>query len=230
MLAPGVVAFAATAAAAGGAAQAETQAAAPPKAPQPLRVSFKRHNVLSGGLVPVNGRLLTGERGRKVLVQASSGHGWHTVARTRTRANGVFRTAFRPRDLGRLQLRVRLVGPPAGIETVAGIGVPIPSAHTASRRVHGAVTVYRESQASWYGPGLLGGRTACGGTLDSSTLGVANRSLPCGTRVTFHYRGHTVTARVIDRGPFAAGRDWDLTPAVKQRLGFPSTGTVWATA
>ena len=97
-------------------------------------------------------------------------------------------------------------------------------------RVNGAVVVYRASQASWYGPGLYGGRTACGGTLNATTLGVANRTLPCGTRVTFRYNGRSVTARVIDRGPFVSGREWDLTPAVKARLGFPSTGTVWATA
>jgi rare lipoprotein A (peptidoglycan hydrolase) len=34
---------------------------------------------------------------------------------------------------------------------------------------------------------------------------------------------------VVDRGPYVAGRDWDLTPAVKARLHFPSTGTVWST-
>jgi rare lipoprotein A (peptidoglycan hydrolase) len=34
---------------------------------------------------------------------------------------------------------------------------------------------------------------------------------------------------VIDRGPYVGGRDWDLTGATKTRLGFPSTGTVWAT-
>jgi rare lipoprotein A len=91
------------------------------------------------------------------------------------------------------------------------------------------VTVYRASVASWYGPGFIGGRTACGGTLGAGTLGVANKTLPCGTHVTFHYHGHTVTARVVDRGPYVGGREWDLTPAVKARLHFPSTGTVWST-
>ncbi len=225
MLAPGALAFAATA---GGTANADLHKATQPPAlqphaPQPLRASFKRHNVLSGGVVPVKGQLLTHERGRKVLVQMSSGHGWHTVARTRTVRNGAFRTAFRPRSLGRLKLRVRLVGASA---TAAAQG----SAHTSTKRQHGAVTVYRASAASWYGPGFYGGRTACGGTLNATTLGVANRTLPCGTHVTFHYGRHTVTATVIDRGPYASGRDWDLTPATKARLGFPSTGTVWATA
>ena len=88
------------------------------------------------------------------------------------------------------------------------------------------VRVYRPTSASWYGPGLLGGRTACGGTLNATTLGVANRSLPCGTKVTFHYRGRTVTAKVIDRGPFAGGREFDLTAATRQALHFPDVGTV----
>ena len=155
-------------------------------------------------------------------MQAASGHGWHTVARTKTGANGVFHAAFRPHGLGKLKLRVRLVGPVASSATN--------SIHASAKRQRGIVRVYRSSAASWYGPGLLGGRTACGGTLNSTTLGVANRTLPCGTKVTFHYHGRTVTAKVIDRGPFAAGREWDLTPATKAKLGFPSTGSVWSTA
>ncbi len=225
MLAPGALVFAA---AAGGTPSTDlhtaTQPRAPkPNAPQPLRASFKRHNVLSGDVVPVKGELLTRERGRKVLVQMSSGHGWHTVARTHTVRKGAFRTKFRPRSLGRLKLRVRLVGPFAA-SAAQGSG------RTSTKRQHGAVTVYRASAASWYGPGFYGGRTACGRTLNATTLGVANRTLPCGTHVTFHYGRHTVTATVIDRGPYASGRNWDLTPATKARLGFPSTGTVWATA
>ena len=61
-------------------------------------------------------------------------------------------------------------------------------------------------------------------------MGVANRWLPCGTKVTFRYHGRTVNTRVIDRGPFAHGRDWDLTPALKRKLRFGSTGTVHTTS
>ena len=94
----------------------------------------------------------------------------------------------------------------------------------------GAVYVYRATFASWYGPGFMGNRTACGQRLTGSIMGVAHKTLPCGTRVTFHLRGRTVTARVIDRGPFAHGRDWDLTPALKRKLRFGSTGTVHTTS
>ena len=65
--------------------------------------------------------------------------------------------------------------------------------------------------------------------LTPGKLGVANKTLPCGTRVTFHYHGHTARARVIDRGPYVYGREWDLTSAVKARLHFGSTGVVWST-
>ena len=64
------------------------------------------------------------------------------------------------------------------------------------------------------------------GGLTAETVGVAHRTLPCGTVVTFRYNGRTVTTRVIDRGPYVGAREFDLTQATKQRLGFGSTGTV----
>ena len=70
---------------------------------------------------------------------------------------------------------------------------------------------------------------ACGGELTSSTLGVANKTLPCGTLVTLHYGGRTIRVPVIDRGPYVAGREFDLTEATKRALGFGDTGDVWST-
>jgi rare lipoprotein A len=78
-------------------------------------------------------------------------------------------------------------------------------------------------------PGLYGGHLACGGTLSAGTLGVAHKSLPCGTKVTLHYHGRTVRVPVVDRGPYVGGREFDLTAATKQKLGFGSTGTVLST-
>jgi rare lipoprotein A (peptidoglycan hydrolase) len=80
--------------------------------------------------------------------------------------------------------------------------------------------------ATWYGPGFYGNRTACGKTLTPDMLGVANRSLPCGSKVTLRYRGRSVTVPVIDRGPYAGDREYDLTAATKARLRFPDTGTL----
>lgn len=72
--------------------------------------------------------------------------------------------------------------------------------------------------ASWYGPGFYGNETACGETLTKQTVGVAHRTLPCGTKVTFFANGNWATAQVIDRGPFVNGVAWDLTSALAEDL------------
>lgn len=82
------------------------------------------------------------------------------------------------------------------------------------------------ANATWYGPGFYGATTACGMTLTTRTLGVAHRTLPCGTKVTFRHRGRSLVTRVIDRGPFTSGIEWDLTNAARLRLGFDGTGPV----
>ena len=87
----------------------------------------------------------------------------------------------------------------------------------------GSWTVYKK--ATWYGPGFWGKSTACGMTLTTTTLGVAHRKLPCGTQVTFSYAGRSVTATVIDRGPFRKGYAWDLTKKTAKRVGFLAVGS-----
>jgi rare lipoprotein A len=173
-----------------------------------------RH-VKAGGRVRVRGRLKPGLGGRRVRLQLRSQGRWRTVDRTRTGRGGRFRGSWRARRAGSFRLRVRF----GGDHRNAAV----------SRTLRGRVFVYRAAAASWYGPGFYGGRTACGGTLTASVKGVANKTLPCGTRVRFRYRGRSVVARVIDRGPFSGGREWDLAPATKRALGFGSTGTVWST-
>jgi rare lipoprotein A len=79
------------------------------------------------------------------------------------------------------------------------------------------------AKATWYGPGLYGNRLACGGRLGHSTLGVAHKSLPCGTPVALKYHGRTVVVPVIDRGPYARGVSYDLTEATARRLGMTQT-------
>jgi rare lipoprotein A (peptidoglycan hydrolase) len=85
---------------------------------------------------------------------------------------------------------------------------------------------FRSAGASWYGPGLWGNKTACGQTLRPRTLGVAHRSLPCGTAVKFVYQGRALVTQVIDRGPYAKGRAWDLTAAASEALGLEGVGMV----
>jgi rare lipoprotein A (peptidoglycan hydrolase) len=70
--------------------------------------------------------------------------------------------------------------------------------------------------ASWYV--AAGGPIACGG--NSYALGVANKTLPCGTRLEVCYTS-CVQAVVFDRGPYIEGRDLDLSGAVKNAIGFP---------
>jgi hypothetical protein len=57
---------------------------------------------------------------------------------------------------------------------------------------------------TWYGPGFYGNRTACGVRYTRKVVGVAHRTLPCGTLVEFKWHGITTVAPVIDRGPFAS--------------------------
>ena len=96
----------------------------------------------------------------------------------------------------------------------------------AVKRYLGHLRSYRLAGASWYGGG---GSLACGGELTSSTMGVANKTLPCGTLVRLRYGGHEVSVPVVDRGPYVAGREFDLTEATKRALGFEGVGEVWST-
>lgn len=90
-----------------------------------------------------------------------------------------------------------------------------------------AYSTWRVGGASWYGgPSLWGAKTACGATLSPNTLGVAHKTLPCGTAVKFRYHGHVLVTRVIDRGPYVHGRAWDFTAAASEALGFEGVGRV----
>ena len=83
---------------------------------------------------------------------------------------------------------------------------------------------WRQSIASVYydyGHGL-----ACGGVLRPDQLGVAHKTAPCGTLITFRYGGRAIRVPVIDRGPYIAGREWDFTGATAAALGFPGLGAV----
>ena len=182
-----------------------------PSAPVSVRVhstvrAKADHSAVAGGSVPIEGRVKPGNAGRLVKVKV----GGHTL-RTRTDGRGRFHAVWHPASTGRYGVHVLALGDKVASGSSDGAG---------------RVTVFRHAVASWYGPGFYGGRTACGQTLEPGTLGVANKTLPCGTKVTLRYHGHQATVPVIDRGPYVAGRDYDLTAATKSRLGFGSTGTL----
>jgi rare lipoprotein A len=82
------------------------------------------------------------------------------------------------------------------------------------------------SIASFYGAPLFGNGVACGGILHPWTLGVANKTLPCGTKVVFEYGSRAIEVKVIDRGPYITGREWDLTAATAVALHFPGLGPI----
>jgi rare lipoprotein A (peptidoglycan hydrolase) len=67
---------------------------------------------------------------------------------------------------------------------------------------------------------------ACGGVLRVPQLGVANKTLPCGTAVIFRYGARAIRIPVIDRGPYVQGREWDLTGAAAEALHFPGLGAI----
>ncbi len=90
-----------------------------------------------------------------------------------------------------------------------------------------AFSALRTSGATWYGPGLYGRQTACGQILRPGTIGVAHRSLPCGTAVKFVFHGHSIVTRVIDRGPYTTGNAWDLTNGAREALGFNGSGQIF---
>jgi rare lipoprotein A (peptidoglycan hydrolase) len=74
----------------------------------------------------------------------------------------------------------------------------------------------------WYGYGFYNNRTACGQRLTRTIVGVAHRTLPCGTRITIRWQGRTLKTRVIDRGPYGwpeSVMPFDLTAGAAKALG-----------
>ncbi len=81
-------------------------------------------------------------------------------------------------------------------------------------------------EASWYGPGFYGNRTANGEVFRPGTMTAAHRTLPFGTRVrvTNLWNGRKAVVRINDRGPFAGDRVIDLAHGAASELGLTSSG------
>lgn len=163
-------------------------------------------NAKVGQKVAIRGHVSPAGTSRKVTVKVG-GDKLHT----RTDKSGDFKAKWNAHNAGTYKVRVRAAGNliAAGSKTKAG-----------------TVSVFRPAGASYYGPGLYGNGVACGGTLTPTTMGVANKTLPCGTKLTIRYHGREVTTKVIDRGPYVAGREFDLTEATRNKLGFGGVGTI----
>lgn len=178
-----------------------------------IGVRHRKLNVRAGKRTAVVGTVAPGVPGITVSLQVQRGR-WKPIDRDRTDAAGRYKLRERLRRTGSAKVRVRVAGGP---------GV------APGRRRLGRLNVYRYAYASWYGPGLYGNRLGCGGTLNPGTLGVAHQTLRCGTKVTLRRGNRSIRVPVIDRGPYVGGREYDLTAATAQRLGFYGHGPILVT-
>jgi rare lipoprotein A len=193
-------------------AHAATQVTAPTATIARVGVDKRRLNIRAGQRVTVRGTVQPGVAGLAAYLQVKRGHRWRTLDWDRTATGGRYV----------LHERVRLaMSAPARVVLRWG-------AAKRKERV-GRLNSFRAAYASWYGPGLFGNRLGCGGTLTYSRLGVAHKSLPCGTKVVLRHGKRAVRVKVIDRGPYVAGREYDLTQATARRLGFHGHGPILST-
>jgi rare lipoprotein A (peptidoglycan hydrolase) len=173
-----------------------------------VAVKKKRMHIRAGHRAEVAGTVEPRTAGVVASLQIRRRGKWRTIDRDRTSPSGWY--ALRDRLRRPQSVRARVV--------VSGVG-----------RSLGRLNVYRSANASWYGPGLYGNHLGCGGRLAPGRLGVAHKSLPCGSRLTLRHGVRTVRVRVIDRGPYVSGREFDLTEATARRLRFRGHGPILTT-
>jgi len=131
-----------------------------------------------------------------------------------------------PMQLGAplVDARVAAVEPAAPLEAAESRIAMLPASPSEPEPAPAAAPAWRAETAvlaSWYGPGFWENRTACGQILTPALLGVAHRTLPCGTLVTLRHGGATLTMPVVDNGPHVPGREFDLTHRARVALGCP---------
>jgi rare lipoprotein A (peptidoglycan hydrolase) len=140
----------------------------------------------------------------------------------------------RVRDIARGEVVLGVESTP---EVVTAVAVPTPSQAPTPEPPSRPVAVAASAPlgdpptsgiviASWYGPGFYGNRTACGQVYTPEIIGVAHRTLPCGTLITIEFRGRAMTVPVIDRGPYIAGRTLDLSNATRLAMACPDLCTL----
>jgi len=175
-----------------------------------------RSDAILGRVVNFRGAVPAEEAGRTMTVERLDPKTaqWLPEATTKVTQDGAFVARWRTDHIGRFRLRARTDG---GGEARASATSPELS-----------LTVYKPAKATWYGPGFYGRTTACGMKMTRTLVGVAHRTLPCGTSVAVFYRRRVLTVPVVDRGPFANGADWDLTNGAAKALGFRHTDTIGA--
>lgn len=155
-------------------------------------------------------------RGKTVRFERLVGTKWRRATTAKVRSNGRFSARWRTRSTQVHELRARVTG----ATTRAAAPAAGDTAGTVQIEVTGKV------KATFYGPGLYGQKTACGQTLTPSTVGVAHRTLPCGTKVEIRRGGKSVVLPVIDRGPFANDATFDITKAAASDIGVDGVNAV----
>src|SRR3954454_1439346 len=178
----------------------------------PVSVST-RAGALLGRTARFRGAIPAGDAGTTVTVERLDEltGTWSPVAHAVASQDGKYVAKWKADRVGRQQLRTRVEAPEA---SAAGAAPSL------------AITVYRTATATWYGPGFYGRKTACGTRLRRTTLGVAHKTLKCGTPVTVFYDGRTVTVPVTDRGPFSKNTSWAPTAATAETVGMEGTSTI----
>ena len=173
-----------------------------------LTVLLKPKHAFQGASVKLKGSLLPSIWGRKVTIMRKANGGWSTVKKVAA-GDGTFVLKVTSDTVGKRRFKAVFAGDKLN----------------PARSRKGVLKVYDPDPATWYGPGFYGNGTACGKTLRRKTLGVAHRTLPCGTMVSIVFRGRSITVPVIDRGPYTSA-EWDLTQETAERIGFSGTQTV----
>jgi rare lipoprotein A (peptidoglycan hydrolase) len=198
------------------AAQSTGGASAPEPAPATEVALVASPQALLGRTATLTGTAPRRARGRVLRVQRydEATKTWRSEARAVISRRGRFTVRWSPQVLGEQRIRATLQRRRSATVTSASPEV--------------SVRVFKPAMATWYGPGLYGNTTACGQKMTKKLVGVAHRTLPCGTPVEISYRGASIVVPVVDRGPFAKGKTWDLTSAAARLLGFTETARVGA--
>jgi rare lipoprotein A (peptidoglycan hydrolase) len=95
-----------------------------------------------------------------------------------------------------------------------------PSAGTKTKAKGQSTGKVERGEASWYGEEFEGKKTASGERFDPDKLTAAHPTLPLGSKakVTNEETGKSVTVEINDRGPYADGREIDVSKAAAERL------------
>jgi len=125
--------------------------------------------------------------------------------------------------------QVRYTRPSTNTQPVKSSPAPAKTPPKPAEKSPAAVSkgVYQTGNASWYGPGFNGNKTASGERFNMDEFTAAHPKLPFNTRVRVVNleNNRSVTVRINDRGPFTKNRIIDLSKAAAAQIDIIKTGT-----